>query len=110
MDPSILISEKRTTLPERKRILTDKEYELINQISEILGLVIMNTLEFNKLTSAQEIFEKMIYVHDEKNSGQDLDIDLETVENICQLLCSNRGILVMLVKNNVAYYKLNHNN
>ena len=101
---------KRSGFTGRQRILSDKEYSLINQMNNILELVIMNTLQFNKLTSAEEILDKLIYVHDENSTDQELDLDIDTVENICQLLCTKNGILIKLVKNNVNFYKLNHQN
>ena len=101
---------KRSGFPGRQRILSDKEYSLINQMNNILELVIMNTLQFNKLTSAEEILDKLIYVHDENSTDQEFDMDIDTVENICQLLCTKNGILIKLVKNNVNFYKLNHQN
>ena len=109
MDPITLTpTAMRTNLLERKRILSDNEYSLISQINVMLELVIMNTLEFNKLTSTQEILDKLIYVH-ENTPDQDFGMDIDTIENICQLLCMNHGILIKLVKNDVNYYKLNHN-
>lgn len=113
MDPITLTSRtQRTKLLGTKRILSDKEYSLINQLNVLLELVIMNTLEFNKLTSAGEIMEKLAYEYEEKNIDNDFDfdMDIDTVENICQLLCNNNGLLIKLVKNNVNYYKLNHKN
>lgn len=111
MDTQTLIAQsKRTRLLGVKRILTDKENSLINQMNVMLDLIIMNTLEFNKLTSAGEIMEKLSFVHEETFREQDFDWDTDTIENICQMLCSNNGILIKLVKNNVNYYKLNHKN
>jgi hypothetical protein len=111
MDTQTLITQsKRTRLLGVKRILTDKENSLINQMNVMLDLIIMNTLEFNKLTSAGEIMEKLSFVHEETFREQDFDWDTDTIENICQMLCSNNGILIKLVKNNVNYYKLNHKN
>lgn len=103
-------SVKRSGLPGTQRILSDKEYTLINQMNNILELVIMNTMQFNKLTSAEEILDKLIYVHDENSTDEEFDLDIDTIENICQLLCTRNGILIKLVKNNVNFYKLNHQN
>jgi hypothetical protein len=113
MDPITLTKHtKRSRLLGTKRVLSVKEYSLINQLNVILELIIMNTLEFNKLTSTGEIMEKLtfIYVESINENEFELDIDIDTIEDICQLLCNNNGLLIKLVKNNVNYYKLNTKN
>jgi len=112
MDPITLTRHtKRGRLLGTKRVLSDKEYSLINQMNVMLELIIMNTLEFNKLTSAGEIMEKLTFIYEESNENEfEMDIDIDTIENICQLLCNSNGLLIKLVKNNVNYYKLNTKN
>jgi hypothetical protein len=73
-----------------------------------LELIIINTLQFNKLTSAEEIYEKLILDYSEHE--QENVIDIDTIENICQELCNNNGVLIKLTKNNTWLYKLNHKN
>lgn len=113
MEPiTITPTTKKINWSPRETKLTDKSYSLISHINFILEQIIINTLQYNKLTSADEIFEKLITVHNETvpELEIDIDLDLDTVENICQSLCMNNGVLITLIKNNMSYYKLNHKN
>lgn len=90
--------------------LTGHDFSLINNISLILELIIRNTLKFNKLTSADEIYEDMAYLQNygapESESGGKLDI--KSIESICEVLCVKNGILIKLEKNLKVYYKLKY--
>ncbi len=90
--------------------LSINEVCLINSINHILEVVITSSVKFNKLTSAEEIQEKLSsYIEDgsiDKNNCKDLD--LEAVKFICDAFCADKGVLVKLKKNNETYYKLNH--
>jgi len=88
--------------------LNKEAYDLIGQINIILELIIINTLQYNKLTIAEEILEKLVSVQFEKDPKMEIDADLDTIDNICNALCAENGVLVKLVKNNTNYYKLNH--
>ena len=88
--------------------LSKEAYDLIAHINIILELIIINTLQYNKLTIAEEILEKLVSVQFEKDPKMEIDADLETIDNICNALCAENGVLVKLVKNNTNYYKLNH--
>ncbi len=107
---TITRTAKKIKWPVREKKLTENSYSLINRINIILELIIINTLQFNKLTSVEEIFEKLVTVQNENNPDMAIDIDLDAVENICQALCMNNGVLINLVKNNTCYFKLNHKN
>ncbi len=107
---TITRTSKKINWAGREKILTEQSFYLINCINFILELIIINTLQYNKLTSIDEIFNNTVKTHTEINPDGESDIDIETVENICQALCMNNGVLVNLVKNNISYYKLNHKN
>lgn len=107
---TITPTAKKVNWSPRETKLTDKSYSLISHINFILEQIIINTLQYNKLTSADEIFERLITVRNETVPEVEIDIDLDTVENICQSLCMNNGVLISLIKNNMSYYKLNHKN
>jgi hypothetical protein len=92
---------------EREK-LSKEAYDLIAHINIILELIIINTLQYNKLTIAEEILEKLVSVQFEKDPKMEIDADLETIDHICNALCTENGVLVKLVKNNTNYYKLNH--
>jgi hypothetical protein len=101
---------KRVKWIEGEKKLNVEAYELINHINIMLELIIVNTLQFNKLTQADEILEKLLAVYYETETQADLNINIETIDNICNALCENNGVLVKLVKKNINYYKLNHKN
>ena len=92
----------------REKKLNKEAYDLIGQINIILELIIINTLQYNKLTIGEEILEKLVSVYFEKDPKIEIDIDLEMIDNICNALCMDNGVLIKLVKNNTSYYKLNH--
>ncbi len=108
--------ESITIAPASKKInwvghekkLNKEAYDLIWQINIILELIIINTLQYNKLTIGEEILEKLVSVSYEKDPKMEFDIDLETIDNICNALCVDNGVLIKLVKNDTSYYKLNH--
>lgn len=91
-----------------ERKLSVEAHSIIRHINFILELIIINTLQFNKLTSTEEIYEKLILDYSEHE--QENVIDIDTIENICQELCNNNGVLIKLTKNNIWLYKLNHKN
>jgi hypothetical protein len=72
-------------------------------------LIIRNTLKFNKLTSSNEIYENLIAFQNIQIEESDSEnaIDIDTIENICDTLCVNKGVLIKLKKNNECFYKLN---
>ena len=88
--------------------LSKEAYDLIGQINIILELIIINTLQYNKLTIAEEILEKLVSVYYDKDPKMEIDTDLEKIDNICNALCRENGVLIKLVKNSTNYYKLNH--
>jgi len=104
-----LVSKSIKHAEEQKK-LSGEDVTLIRHINLILEFIIINTLQFNKLTSAEEIFEKLITDYAENQSEIENDIDVVSIDEICQELCNNNGVLIKLVKNNVFFYKLNHKN
>jgi hypothetical protein len=99
-------SEKIKYAEESK--LSREAHSIIRHINFILELIIINTLQFNKLISAEEIYEKLILDYSEHERENLIDINI--IENICQELCNNNGVLIKLRKNNIWLYKLNHKN
>lgn len=90
--------------------MNDEAFTLIRHINFILEMIIINTLQYNKLTSAEEIYEKMIAEYPDKQLELENEIDSGVVDNICHELCNNNGVLIKLTKNNMRFYKLNHKN
>jgi hypothetical protein len=107
MESIILSPVPKSKNTGHERELKEEDYSLIRYINFILELIIINTLQYNKLTSSEEIFEKLVA---DSISSSDAGIDIVTIENICQELCSNNGVLIKLKKNNICFYKLNHKN
>jgi hypothetical protein len=105
---TIAPAPRKIKWPGKEGKLNKEAYDLLGQINTILELIIINTLQYNKLTIGEEILEKLISVHYVKSPEMEIDIDLERIENICNALCADNGVLVKLVKNNTNYYKLNH--
>jgi hypothetical protein len=92
--------------PGRK--LNGKLYSIISNVNNILELIIRNTLKFNKLTSSDEICEYLFILRNGSVTDQNIDLDAESIENICNTLCLNKGVLIKLKKNNQSFYKLNY--
>lgn len=90
--------------------LNAKEYSLIGNVNIILEVIIKNTLKFNKLTSAEEIYEDMISVQNDKvlEIESNKKVDITSIENLCEALCMNNGVLIKLETNGKSYYKLNY--
>lgn len=90
--------------------LSTNEICLINSINLILEVVITSSVKFNKLTTAEEIQEKLsAYINEgspDKYGCKDLDI--ESIKFICDAFCVEKGVLLKMKKNNECYYKLNH--
>jgi hypothetical protein len=90
--------------------LSTSEICLINSINLILEVIITGSVKFNKLTSAEEIQEKLFaYINEgspDKHGCKDLDI--EAIKFICDAFCVEKGVLIKMKKNNECYYKLNH--
>ena len=102
---------KRTRWPVRKEKLDGKLYSIINNINFlILELINRNTFKYKKLTSADEIYESLIIHKNATFTGLDIEIeiDVETIISICDALCSNKGVLIKLKKNDEYFYKLNY--
>ena len=99
-------SEEIKYVQEKK--LSEQAHVLVKHINFILEQIIINTLQFNKLTSAEEIFEK--FIADYTVNELENTIDSMKIEDICQELCNNNGVLIKLTKNNTWLYKLNHKN
>lgn len=102
---------KRTRWPVRKEKLDGKLYSVINNINFlILELIIRNTLNYNKLTSADEIYENLTVCKNATFTGLDIEIeiDVDSIISICDALCSNKGVLIKLKKNDECFYKLNY--
>jgi hypothetical protein len=68
----------------------------LNKVNQILEVVIRNTLQLNKFTTIDEIFESL-----------HMSIDLYTIENICEAMTENDGILIKYVNRSKVCYKLN---
>lgn len=104
------VSKKiKWSVPEKN--LNKDSYDLIGHINVILEYIIINTLQYNKLTSVDDILERLVNVYfDDDDPEKEIHIDLPMIDNICDALCSNNGVLIKLVKNNKNYYKLNHKN
>jgi hypothetical protein len=81
----------------------------LTPVNLILELVIRNTLKFNKLTSAEEIYEGiMVRTEGDTEYEREEKIDINSIENICEVLCRNSGVLLKLERNGKRYYKLNY--
>jgi hypothetical protein len=82
---------------------------IISDFNIILELVIRNTLKFNKLTSADEIFDSVAFHNIEKTPGtkQEYEIDINSIKNLCDALCVNNGVLIKFEKKGMSYFKLN---
>lgn len=104
-----LVSKSMKQAGEQKK-LSGEDVMLIRHVNLILEFIIINTLQFNKLTSAEEIFERLLTDYTEGQSDMENEIDAECIDEICQELCNNNGVLIKLVKNNMFFYKLNHKN
>ena len=91
-----------------KQKLNDKENSLIWSINYILELIIKNTLTYNKLTSAGEIHESLTLFLNESPQEQDDKYAISSIENICDALCENNGVLKKYEINVKKYYKLNY--
>jgi hypothetical protein len=94
-----------------RKKLYGREFSLISDINLILELVIRNTLKFNKLTSADEIFNTIALVKNERISGIESELDSGAISmiNLCNALSENNGILLKFEKNGEIYFKLNFN-
>ena len=90
----------------RDEEFTSKSNNIINTVNFILELIIKNTIQYNKFTLTDEIYERIINISTE--TKQVIDTDINTIENICDTLSGNNGILIKLTKNKLNYYKLNH--
>jgi hypothetical protein len=92
-----------------RKKLFEREFSLISDINLILELVIRNSLKFNKLTSADEIFNTIALVKDERISGieSELESGAMSMIDLCNALSENNGILLKLEKNGEIYFKLN---
>lgn len=99
---------KKTKWSGRVKTLNDKSYSLIFNINFILEMIIGSTLQFNKLTSANEIYESFMAIHNETDPDIKMELDIDTIDNICRALCANDGVLIKLEKNDQSYYKLNN--
>lgn len=89
--------------------LNSKEYLLIGNINIILGIIIKNILQLNKLTSADEIYEDLDPLQNNRfpEIKSENGACIKLIENICKALCINNGVLVKLEENGKNYYKLN---
>jgi len=76
--------------------LNDNAFKLINDIDLILEKVMYNTLKYNKFTTVEEIFDNQ----ETKN------IDVYTIESICEAL-SFDGMLIKFINGHKVSYKLN---
>jgi|ERR1035437_205526 2-polyprenyl-3-methyl-5-hydroxy-6-metoxy-1,4-benzoquinol methylase len=77
--------------------LNDNAFKLICDIDLILEMVVCNTLKYNKFTTSEEIFENQ----ETKN------IDIYTIESICEALSFNDGVLIKFINGHKVSYKLN---
>jgi len=102
-------TDNRAKLAGRGKKLNDKSYSLITKINLILEPVIRNTLKFNKFTSVDEIYDNLIALQNSTVSDLDIEMDLSlgTIENICDALSANKGVLIKLRSNDESLYKLN---
>ena len=90
----------------RDEEFSNKSNNIINTVNFILELIIKNTIQYNKFTLTDEIYERIINISNE--TKQVIDTDIYMIENICEALSANNGILIKLTKNKLNYYKLNH--
>jgi hypothetical protein len=95
----IAIDIKELTMPNATGNvdLNDNAFKLISDIDLILETVVCNTLKFNKFTTVEEIIE----THETKN------IDIFTIESICEALSFNDGVLIRFISGHKVSYKLN---
>ncbi|MFZ0280043.1 MAG: hypothetical protein WAL29_00220 [Bacteroidales bacterium] len=102
MEAIISVRTKRAArVPGRENSPDYRAYSLLNLINPVLGLIIRNTLQFNKLTSVDEIHGTLI-----DDGLLDAESDPCVIGDICQILSSDNGVLVTLKSNNRNYYKL----
>ena len=94
----ITIDIKEITTPNTigKVGLNDYAFKLISDIDLILEMVLHNTLKYNKFTTAEDIFDNQ----EIKN------IDIYTIEYICDALSLNDRVLIKFINGNKASYKL----
>lgn len=92
------------------RRLNYEESSIINEISTILKLVLRNTLKFNKLTCADEIYNEIAFFNNNVVNGiePDKEVDLNSIRILCNALCMNNGVLIKIEKNGKSYFKLNY--
>jgi hypothetical protein len=103
-------TNNRTRPGEPGSIADNNARPIFGKINFILSMVMRNTLKFNKLTSADEITEHFIALYDESDRKPGFFLDHDAVENICDILSKDIGILLKLRKNDKSYYKLNFKN
>jgi hypothetical protein len=103
-------TQKRIRWPGRGKILNNKTYALIANINFILEMIIRNTIKFNKLTSADEIYENLMSVlsNGAANPAVVYEMDVITIIDICDALCGEKGVLIKLKKNDESLYRLNY--
>ncbi len=90
--------------------LSGKDYSLIRNINLILELIISNTLRYNKLTSTDEIYENLKTFQNSNvpYEEKEVELDVNSIENICNIFCEGKGVLIKLKRNNECFYKLNN--
>jgi hypothetical protein len=93
-------------LPGNVKKLNRQASLIISNINFILEMIIRNTLNFNKPTSVDEIYDSLWVQQNDPAGKSDLDMDEETIRYICDSMCSAKGILLKFRNNNKNYYKL----
>jgi hypothetical protein len=86
------------------------EIRLIKIVNLIMEVIMTNSLKFNKLTSAEEIHERLSASSNEDIPDQNTNKypDLDSIKYICDAFCVEKGVLIKLEKNNESFYKLNY--
>jgi hypothetical protein len=69
---------------------------MLTKVNQILEVIIRNTLQLNKFTTIDEIFESL-----------HTTIDLFTIKSVCETMTENDGILIKYVSRSKVCYKLN---
>lgn len=94
------ITKESPLLNNCAKKLNAGEASLISNINLIFEMILTNSLKYNKLTSSQEILERISGVaNDVSSEGQLSDeADEATVRAILESLSGEKGVLVRLKK------------
>lgn len=86
-----------TTKETAERSLKNYSFLLLHNVNQILEIVIRNTLQLNKFTTIDEIRENIHMV----------TVDTPSIEDICDTLSQNDGLLIKYIHKDKVSYRLN---